>query len=111
MFKTFATHMVKVTGVWNGSEQELCSFVESKLREIDGYFSPETELIKLDGSRAEVWVLISTLIDTQVVKEMAEKWAEKHLTEVEVTGIEVEELGAYRDLRRGRLPRHAILLG
>ncbi len=107
--KFFATHIVKVKGEWKGGLEELRQYVRRKVREIDSFFSPETELIKLDGVTAEVWVLISTLIETSELQEMAEKWAKNHL-DVRITEITVEELKAFTDLKQGKLPTHVILL-
>ena len=108
MLKSIATHMIKVEGLWEWDEEELCTFVKRKVKEIDSFFSPSTELIALERKKATVLVLVSTLMNKEAVKELAQKWIKSHLAGIEVINLEVEETKAYRDLMEGVEPKYVI---
>lgn len=110
-----ATYLIKVKGEFDKrwSEKELREYIKEKIKkEIDDYYHPDLELLKIKGNEIEVWVYISALFGIEDIERYAKRWLKNHIKEkgLSVKGIEVEQIIRLEDLFDERKPKYIIHL-
>jgi hypothetical protein len=109
----FATHLIKVKGYFDKqkwAEDKLRGYVYRKIQEINPYYHPDLELLRVEDDAVEVWVYIRDVCKMETVKEYTQEWLQSHIKEdgIDVKDFEVKEIMSYSDFLCGKKPKFFV---